>query len=109
MTIHQFPNFGSARKKESNYRATAGQLIRVDPPPQIVHDHFDVELVVVHLTARPSHPPFAKTKNNWLQFFAGSSGMIFDSPLVRHRLPHDEAGLFKLVETLGQQRGRDLR
>jgi hypothetical protein len=84
-------------KKEFDYRASARQLSGVDPPLQIVHEHLDVELVLVHLAARPSHAPLSKTEDNWLQFFAGCSGMIFDSPLVGHRFPDDETGLFKLV------------
>jgi len=63
-------------------------------------------LVVVHLTARPSHSPLSKTKDDWLKFFAGGRGMIFDSPLIGHRFPDDEAGLLKLVETFGQQSWR---
>src|ERR1700757_3173263 len=103
------PELWQAAKNEFNYRASTGQLGRVDPPLQIVHQHFDVELVVVHLTTRPFHPPLSKTKNDWFKFFAGSSGMIFDSPLIGYRFSDDEAGLFKLVETFGQQSWRDLR
>jgi hypothetical protein len=87
-------------ERKFNYRSSAGQLVRVDPPLQIVHEHFRVELVVIHLTARPSHSPLSKTKDDLLKLFAGSSGMIFDPPLIGHRFPDDEAGLFKLVEGL---------
>src|SRR5207247_6082813 len=103
------PELWQRAEKEFDYRASARQLGRVDPPLQIEHEHFDVELVVVHLTARPSHPPLSKTENDWPEFFAGCSGMIFDAPLIQHRFPDDEAGFLKLVETFRQQGWRDLR
>src|SRR5437870_9161294 len=95
------PELRQCPEQKFNYRVSAGQLGRVDPPLQIVHEHFDIELVVVHLTARPSHPPLSQTKDDWLKFFAGSSGMIFDSLLIGHRFPRDEAGFLKLVQTFG--------
>jgi hypothetical protein len=103
------PELRKRLEKEFNYRASAGQLLRIDPALQIVHEHLDVELVVVHLTARPSHSPFTKAEDDRLELFARSSGMIFDSPLIGHRFPDNEASLFKLVETFSQQSWRDLR
>src|SRR5215469_8777246 len=102
ITIHQMPELRQRAEKEFNYRSPARQLLHIDPPLQIVHEHLDIELVVAHLTARPSHPPLSKSKNDWLEFFAGSSGMIFDSPLIGDRFPDNETGLFKLVEAFGQ-------
>src|SRR5262249_21770355 len=103
------PELRQPSENKFDYGASAGQLGRVDPPLQIVHEHLDIELIVVHLAARPSHPPLSKTKNDWLEFFARSSGIIFDSPLIGHRFPDDEAGLLQLVETFSQQSWRDLR
>src|SRR6516165_3381574 len=88
---------------EFNYRAAARQLGRIDPALQIVHEHFHIEFVVVHLTARPSHSPFTKAKDDWFEFLAGSSGIIFDSLLARHGFAHQETSLFKLFKTFGQQ------
>jgi hypothetical protein len=48
-----------------------------------------IKTQLVHLTACPSHPPLSKAKDDWLKFFASSSGMIFDSPLIGHRFPDD--------------------
>src|SRR5262249_9167153 len=36
-------------EKEFDYGAAARQLARIDPPLQIVHEHFHVELIVIHL------------------------------------------------------------
>src|SRR5262245_6504284 len=95
-------------EKKFDYRAAAGQLAYIDPPLQIVHEHFHIEFVVVHLTARPSHPPLSKAKDDWFELFAGSSGIIFDSPLAARGFAHEEAGFFKLVKTSGQQSWGDL-
>src|SRR5215467_7226912 len=102
------PELRQRTEKELNYRSSAGQLVHINPTLQIVHEHLDVELVIVHLTARPSHPPLSKTKNDWLEFFARGSWMIFDSVLIGYRFSNEEASLFELVEAFAQQRWRDL-
>ena len=86
---------------EFDYGASAGQLVSVDPALQIVHEHFDIEFVIIHLTTRPSHPPLSKTKDDWLQFLGGSGRMIFDSSLIWYRLAHDKTGLLQLIQTFG--------
>ena len=102
------PELRQGAEKEFDYGAAPGQLVSVDPPLQIVHEHLHVELVVIHLTARPSHPPLSKSKDDWFEFLACSGGIIFDSLLTGHRFPHEKASLFKLVETFTQQGWRDL-
>ena len=76
---------------------------------QIVHEQFHVEFIIVHLAARPSHPPLAKTEDDWLEFLRRGHWLILRSPLIGHRFPNDKPAFLELVQAFGQQSRRDLR
>ena len=103
------PKLWKTAKKELNYRSSTRELGSIDPAMQIVHEQFHVEFIIVHLAARPFHPPLAKTEDDWLQFLGRGHWLILRSPLIRHRFPNDKPTFLELVQAFGQQSRRDLR
>jgi hypothetical protein len=103
------PKLWKTAKKEFNYRSSTRELGSIDPAMQIVHEQFHVEFIIVHLAARPFHPPLAKTEDDWLEFLGRGHWLILRSPLIGHRFPNDKPAFLELVEALGQQSRGDLR
>jgi hypothetical protein len=103
------PKLWKTAEKELNHRSSTGELGNIDPAMQIVHEQFDVEFIIVHLAARPFHPPLAKSKDDWLEFLGRGHWLILCSPLIGHRFPNDKPAFLELVQAFGQQSRRDLR
>jgi hypothetical protein len=103
------PKLWKTAEKELDYRSSTWQLGRIDPAMQIVHEQFHVEFIIVHLTTRPSHSPFAKPEDDWLEFPSRGHWLIFGAPLTGRRFPNYEPAFLELVQAFGQQSRRDLR
>jgi len=103
------PKLWKTAEKELNYSSSTRKLGSIDPAMQIVHEQFHVEFIIVHLVARPLHPPLAKTEDDWLEFLGRGHWLVLCSPLIGHRFPNDKPAFLELVQAFGQQSRRDLR
>ena len=103
------PKLWKTAEKELNYRSSTRELGSIDSAMQIVHEHFHVEFIIVHLAARPFHPPLTKTEDEWLEFLGRGHWLILCPPLVGYRFPNDKPTFLELVQAFGQQSRRDLR
>jgi hypothetical protein len=103
------PKLWKTAEKKLDYRSSTRELRGIDPAMQIVHEQFHVQFIIVHLTARPSHSPLAKTEDDWLEFLGRGHWLILCSPLTKRRFPNDKTAFLELVQAFGQQSRRDLR
>ena len=57
------------------------EFARIDPAIDIRHQHLDIQLIVSHLAACPTHAPFTDLHNDRIQFSTGLGKLVFVSAL----------------------------
>lgn len=85
-----------------------GELVRVDAAAEIVHEQFDVELVVVHESAGPAGSPFAESHDDGGEFAPGGGEEVLGVALALGLLLDEQASFLELLESLGEEGGRHL-